>query len=85
MFRKYYVQSTFRAYHELDFTSRDRNTIYWHYTVPGLGEEGAECYSCSISFLIKSSLMEVVETLNPGQPALPDWVYNGAVLGNASK
>ena len=63
------MQSTFRAYHELDFTSGERNTIYWHYTVPRLGEEGAECYSCSISFLIKSSLMEVVETLNPGQPA----------------
>lgn len=22
------------AYHELDFTMEDRNTIYWHHTVP---------------------------------------------------
>ena len=22
------------AYHELDFTVEDRNTIYWHHTVP---------------------------------------------------
>jgi len=25
--------------------------------------------------------MEIVQALNPGQPPLPDWVYNGAILG----
>ena len=62
----------------------ERNTIYWHYSVPPLpeaGEEGTECFTCSLSVLIKPSLMEIVETLNPGQPPLPDWVYNGAILG----
>ena len=62
----------------------ERNTLYWHYSVPPLpeeGEEGTECFTCSLSVLIKPTLMEIVETLNPGQPPLPDWVYNGAILG----
>lgn len=25
--------------------------------------------------------MEVVQSINPGQPELPEWVYNGAILG----
>ena len=79
--RKYYIQSTFQGYHELDFTKPERNTLYWHYSVPPEGEEGAECFTCSLSVLIKPTLMEIVETLNPGQPPLPNWVYNGAILG----
>ena len=79
--RKYYIESTFAGYHELDFTVDDRNTFYWHYTVPELGVEGSQCYSCHMTIIIKSSLMQIVETINPGQPALPDWVYNGAILG----
>ena len=79
IFRRYYVQSTFQGYHELDFSTSDRNTIYWHYTIPDQDQE--ECFTCILSFLIKPTLMEIVETLNPGQPALPDWVYNGAILG----
>ena len=59
----------------------ERNSLYWHYSVPPLEEEGAECSTCSLSVLIKPSLMEIVETLNPGQPPLPEWVYNGAILG----
>ena len=99
------------AYHELDFTVEDRNTIYWHHTVPKyfqiklkehltkvdfrLGVEGAVCYTCTLDILIKPTLMEIVQVgqckeehgysctqaLNPGQPELPDWVYNGAILG----
>ena len=99
------------AYHELDFTVEDRNTIYWHHTVPKylkikltmystkvnlrLGVEGAVCYTCTLNILIKPTLMEIVQVgqgeeendnnrtqaLNPGQPELPDWVYNGAILG----
>ena len=79
--RKYYIESTFAGYHELDFTVEDRNTIYWHYSVPEAGVEGATCTTCHISILIKPTLMEIVQSLNPGQPPLPDWVYNGAILG----
>ena len=61
----------------------ERNTLYWHYSVPPLEEEGAECSTCSLSVIIKPSMMEIVETLNPGQPPLPDWVYNGAILGGS--
>ena len=25
--------------------------------------------------------MEIVQKINPGQPELPDWVYDGAILG----
>ena len=25
--------------------------------------------------------MKTVQSINPGQPELPDWVYNGAILG----
>ena len=25
--------------------------------------------------------MEIVQAINPGAPPLPDWVYNGAILG----
>ena len=52
-----------------------------HHPHTRLGEEGASCSSCSLNILIKPSLMEVVQALNPGQPELPDWVYNGAILG----
>lgn len=79
--RKYYIESTFAGYHELDFSVPDRNLIYWHYTVPELNVEGAQCFSCQMSIIIKKSLMEIVETLNPRQPSLPEWVYNGAILG----
>ena len=51
--------------------------------MPPLEEEGTECSTCSLSVIIKPSMMEIVETLNPGQPPLPDWVYNGAILGGS--
>lgn len=79
--RKYYIESTFAGYQELDFTVADRNTIYWHNSVPVLGAEGGECWDCHLSISIKPSLMEIVQMINPGQPELPDWVYNGAILG----
>jgi len=79
--RKYYIESTYESYHELDFSEDDRNTIYWHHTVPSLGTAGGECVTCHLSILIKPTLMELVQTINPGQPELPEWVYNGAILG----
>ena len=74
-------QSYFKAYHELDFSVADRNTIYWHNSVPSLGSDGGECVTCYLSILIKPTLLELVQMVNPGQPELPDWVYNGAILG----
>ena len=60
---KYSQESTFSGYQELDFSQGDRNTIYWHYTVPELGVAGAECAECHISILIKPSLMEIVQVM----------------------
>ena len=94
--RRYYVESSFEGnifqsnvfrksvpgYHELDFNSTfDRNTIYWHYTVPASQSVGKMCKFCKLSFIMKPSLMELVQAINPGQPELPEWVYNGAILG----
>ena len=59
----------------------DRNTISWHHTVPSKETEGGECTTCHLSIMIKPTLMELVMMVNPGQPELPDWVYNGAILG----
>ena len=30
---------------------------------------------------MKDTLLDIVTSLNPGQPELPEWVYNGAILG----
>ena len=52
------MESRFQGYHELDFTSPSRNSLYWHFTVPRLGEEG-QCWDCSLSFLIKGGFNTV--------------------------
>ena len=78
--RRFYFESSFQAYSELDFSKTDRHTLYWHIGVPS-GEDGSVCTTCHLTFLVKSTLMEIVQALNPGQPPLPDWVYNGAILG----
>ena len=78
--RKFYFESSYSTYHELDFSLSDRHVIYWHITIP-TDEEGSACLSCHLTFLVKPTLMEIVQTLNPGQPPLPDWVFNGAILG----
>ena len=72
---------SYEGYQELDFSSSDRTSIYWHRTVPHLSAPGASCDGCQLTFCVKNSLMELVQHINPGQPELPDWVYNGAMLG----
>ena len=61
--RKYYIESTFPGYQEINFTLPDRNIFYWHYSVPELGVEGAQCADCHIEILIKPTLMEIVQVL----------------------
>ncbi len=51
--------------------------VYWHYTPV----EAHPCVNCRITFSVENSLMEIVQSINPGQPELPEWVYNGAILG----
>ena len=53
------------------------HTIYWHYTF----NEEFPCYTCKFVVTFGDSLMEIVQKINPGQPELPDWVYDGAILG----
>ena len=36
---------------------------------------------CEFRFTVKSSLMEVVQAINPGQSLIPEWVHQGAILG----
>ena len=36
---------------------------------------------CNIIFTVKPSLMEIVQAINPGQTAVPEWVHQGAILG----
>ncbi len=78
--RRYFVESTYATYHVLDFTAPDRHGVYWHMTVPD-GTAGSACPACRLVFLIRPSLLEVVQAVSPGQPDLPDWVYRGAIIG----
>lgn len=78
--RRFYFESTYSTYHELDFTAEDRHTIYWHWTIPD-GSEGSDCLTCQLTFVVKPTLLDLVAAINPGQPELPEWVYNGAILG----
>ena len=29
----------------------------------------------------EGTLMKTVQKINPGQPEMPEWIYNGAILG----
>ena len=81
--RGYHFELTFPAYSLLNFpvSSEDNinfgNLVYWHYT------PNAEypCSTCKLVFTVEPTLMEIVQKINPGQPELPDWIYNGAILG----
>lgn len=42
---------------------------------------GQRCVDCQINFVVKPTLMEIVQSINPGAPPLPEWVYNGAIMG----
>ncbi|TRY69177.1 hypothetical protein TCAL_05612 [Tigriopus californicus] len=79
--RKYYVELTTPTYSELQFSPEGDDEvghyIYWHWT-PVKGEP---CRSCKMNFLVGGSLMDIVQELNPGQPPLPDWIHDGAILG----
>ena len=30
---------------------------------------------------VEPTLMKIVQKINPGQPELPEWIYNGAMIG----
>ncbi len=32
-------------------------------------------------FVVKDSLLEIVQSVNPGQPPIPGWVQEGAIIG----
>ena len=70
------------TYSELRFAPANqdsvKHTVYWHRSHVA-GE--SVCGDCHINFVVRQSLMELVQAINPGQPELPDWVYNGAILG----
>ena len=39
------------------------------------------CYNCKIIMTDEGTLMKTVQKINPGQPEMPEWIYNGAILG----
>ena len=80
--RGYHLESTFPAYSELRLVPNGEDTtkghvLYWHYTP----NKNFPCQSCKIFITSENTLMETVQKINPGQPELPEWVYNGAIIG----
>ena len=82
--KKYHFESTYPTYHELRFKpAKDTDDtkmihqVYWHFTP----NPTFPCWQCKIVWTVEESLMEIVQKINPGQPELPDWVYNGAIIG----
>ena len=80
--RGYHLESTFPAYSELRLVPKGEDTsrghvLYWHHTP----NKEYSCYTCKIYITAENSLMETVQKINPGQPELPEWVYNGAIIG----
>ena len=69
------------TYSELRFAppgqSAVGHTFYWHRTPV----DGVDCETCMINYVVKPTLMEIVQDINPGAPELPEWVYNGAIMG----
>jgi len=78
---RYYFELTLPTYSELRLESSsfdpEGRTVYWHRN----HVEGEECELCDIKFIVRDSLLEVVQAINPGQPPLPDWIHDGAILG----
>jgi hypothetical protein len=68
--RKYYFESSFPTYSELDFTKDDSHTLYWHMSTAHNDQPGGICTSCRLSFLVKNTLMDIVTSLNPGRNKL---------------
>ena len=80
--RGYHMELTFPGYSELMLlpigaNSEIGHTLYWHYTL----DEEFPCTRCKIVLNSEATLMKTVQKINPGQPELPEWVYNGAIIG----
>ena len=55
----------------------ESHRMYWHRNpVPG-----KTCDDCKFSFVVRPTLLEIVQAINPGMPVLPDWVHEGAIMG----
>ena len=71
---------SFPTYSSMVFSedgSAESHKMYWHRNpVPG-----EKCDDCNFFFAVKDTLMETVQAINPGMPALPDWVHQGAIMG----
>ena len=68
-------QLTTPTYSELQLSpegSQNDHVVYWHRTAPS---------PSSLRFVAAPTLLGVVRKINPSQPELPEWVYNGAILG----
>lgn len=80
--RGYHFESTYPTYSELRLLPLDEDVnkgheIYWHYS-PNYDHP---CVTCKLVFTVEPSLMQIAQKINPGQPELPEWTYNGAILG----
>ena len=59
----------------------DRHTIYWHLDPTNEYEFMDTGNLYQIVFTVKPSLMDIVQSINPGQILIPDWVHYGAIIG----
>ena len=58
-----------------------RHSIYWHLDPASEEDSMDPITDCHIVFTVKPSLMEVVQSINPGQTLIPEWVHHGAIIG----
>ena len=63
------------------FARASSHTIYWHLDPETDDDFVSPISGCNIKFTVKPSLMEIVQTINPGQTPIPEWVHQGAILG----
>ena len=58
-----------------------KHSIYWHLDPKSNDDIIAPIDDCHLIFTVKSSLMEIVQSINPGQTLIPEWAHHGAILG----
>ena len=74
-------QLTTSTYSELRFAEEHQDSIgheiYWQWNEVA----GEPCRDCKMTFVVRDSLMQVVQAINPGIKPIPEWVSKGAIIG----
>ena len=75
------VNEGFDSEASLGITKGDKHTIYWHLDPTTENTPFNTNNDYQIVFTVKPSLMGIVQSINPGQSLIPDWVHYGAIIG----